>query len=54
MTLLTILASTAADDEPTFLSCAGPVDWPTAAAEEVVLWDDLYIVRRQPGRERTL
>jgi hypothetical protein len=40
MTLLTILASTAADDQQTCLSCAGAVDRQTAAAEEVVLWSD--------------
>lgn len=40
MTLLTILASTDADDEQAILSCAGPVDRQTAAAEEVALWSD--------------
>jgi hypothetical protein len=40
MTLLTILASTAADDEQACLSYAGFVDRQTAAAEEVVLWSD--------------
>lgn len=40
MTLLTILASTDADDAQAIPSCAGLVDRQTAAAEEVALWSD--------------